>query len=124
MNLFISALKEDDILIDVRSAEEFNRFSTSNINIPVINKKLHNKLKKMYPLAIPIIAYGLYKDREKIKRNILQHKDGSKRIVFMCSRGRLRSPFMFFYAKAIGIKSKVLFRGVKGTCEYKNMGVR
>lgn len=105
----------DEITIDVRTVSEFNSMRLFKYNIPVINEADHMRIKSFYPLAIPIILISLYKNKNYIKKNLmLLSKNGSLPVVIGCSRGRLRSPIVFLYAKLIGIKKcKILFGGIK-----------
>lgn len=107
-------IREDDITIDVRTSEEFNKNTIFEYNIPIINKDEHKKLKKAPFLAIPIILKGLINNREEIKNQLLFFSYfNEKRIIVGCSKGRLRSPIMYFYAKTLGINVKVLKKGIK-----------
>lgn len=105
----------NEITIDVRTRSEFNNMKLFKYNIPVINEYDHMRIKTFYPLAIPIILISLYRNRNYIKRNLLLlSENGKLPIVIGCSRGRLRSPIVFLYAKLIGIKNcKILFGGIK-----------
>lgn len=118
MFIKINELNKDDITVDVRTASEFNDFTIFKHNIPIINEAQHKRIKKFYPTAIPIILYGLIKNREIIKRDLLKVSNyGKCKIIVGCSRGRLRSPIMYLYARMLGIKCKVLYRGIK---RFKN----
>lgn len=105
----------NEITIDVRTVSEFNSMRLFQYNIPIINEDEHIRIKSFYPLAIPIILISLYRNKNYIKKNLmLLSNDGSLPIVIGCSRGRLRSPIVFLYAKFIGIKKcKILFGGIK-----------
>ncbi len=105
----------NEITIDVRTVSEFNSMRLFQYNIPIINEDEHIRIKSFYPLAIPIILISLYRNKNYIKKNLmLLSNDGTLPIVIGCSRGRLRSPIVFLYAKFIGIKKcKILFGGIK-----------
>lgn len=106
--------REDIILIDVRSKEEYALRSICDYNIPIISKEEHNELKKRLYLAIPIILRGLFKRREQIYKELLKVSEkGNKTLILCCSRGRLRSPIMCIYGRLKGVKCKVLKRGIK-----------
>lgn len=105
---------KDEVLIDVRSCEEYISMPLCKYNIPVINQKDHKFLKKHLYIALFIIFYGLIKNRKMIKKELLDKSDNRKNeIVLGCSQGRLRSPIVCIYARLIGIKSKVLKGGIK-----------
>lgn len=105
----------NEITIDVRTRSEFNNMKLFKYNIPVINEYNHMRIKRFYPLAIPIILISLYKNRSYIKTNLLLlSNNGKLPVVIGCSRGRLRSPIVFLYAKLLGIKDcKILSGGIK-----------
>ncbi|MGG7079485.1 hypothetical protein [Clostridium sardiniense] len=105
----------DEITIDVRTVSEFNNMRLFQYNIPIINEADHIKIKSFYPLAIPIILVSLYRNKNYIKKRLMTlSNNGAYPIVIGCSRGRLRSPIVFLYAKFIGVKKcKILFGGIK-----------
>ena len=74
---------ENEKLIDVRSEEEHKEMPLCKYNIPVINKNEHNILRKNIYLAIPIILYGLIKNRKLIKRDLLTISDNKAKKVVM-----------------------------------------
>lgn len=105
---------KDEVTVDVRTKEEFERMPLFKYNIPIINAREHQKVKKMYPLAFIIIYNGFSKRKLEVKKSLLKISDnGRKKLVIGCSRGRLRSPFVYFYARSLGIECKVLSRGIK-----------
>lgn len=107
-------IKEKDITIDVRTFEEFSIMPLLKYNIPLINKEEHNKLKKRIYLAVPIILKGFIRNRMQIKNALLLLScHGEKRIIIGCSRGRLRSPLIYLYARILGIDAKILNKGIK-----------
>lgn len=105
----------DEITIDVRTVSEFNNMRLFQYNIPIINEDDHIRIKSFYPLAIPIILVSLYRNKNHIKKRLMiLSNNGTYPIVVGCSRGRLRSPIIFLYAKFIGIRRcKILFGGIK-----------
>lgn len=116
---------ENEKLIDVRSEEEHKEMPLCKYNIPVINKNEHNILRKNIYLAIPIILYGLIKNRKLIKRDLLTISDNkAKKVVIGCSQGRLRSPIVCIYARMLGIKSFVLKNGIKQYYVPKERGIK
>lgn len=116
---------ENEKLIDVRSEEEHKEMPLCKYNIPVINKNEHNILRKNIYLAIPIILYGLIKNRKLIKRDLLTISDNkAKKVVMGCSQGRLRSPIVCIYARMLGIKSFVLKNGIKQYYVPKERGIK
>lgn len=107
-------IQTDDITIDVRTSEEFLNKTIFESNIPIINKKEHQKLKKIPFLAIPIILNSLRKNRYEIMYQIYFFSYfGKRRLIFGCSKGRLRSPIMYLYARLLGVDAKVLKKGIK-----------
>lgn len=104
--------------IDVRSFEEYKSFPLLQYNIPVINKKEHQLLHKHLYFAGIIVLYGLLKNKKFIKQELLKISNNKKsKLLIGCSRGRLRSPAVWIYARFIGIDAKILRNGVK---YYKN----
>ena len=61
----------DDICIDVRTPEEFNKMPLFEHNVPIINKKQHDYLKSHIYLAIPIVVKGFFENRIAIKERLL-----------------------------------------------------
>lgn len=105
---------KDEVRIDVRTKSEFKQMNLFENNIPVINEKEHRIIKKIYPIAFIVIGYGLYKRKSYIKRKLLElSNNGELKIVIACSRGRLRSPVVYMYAKYLRIDCKVVSRGLK-----------
>ena len=113
MYIYLKDIK-DEVLIDVRSYEEYVSMPLCKHNIPIINQKDHEFLRKHIYLAIFIILYGLIKNRKKIKQELLDKSDNRKnKIVVGCSQGRLRSPIACIYARLIGINCKILKGGIR-----------
>ncbi|EEH99559.1 hypothetical protein PMY38_03115 [Clostridium tertium] len=111
-------IKFDDInnrkLIDVRTKSEFLDMNMTKYNIPVINEEQHLRIKRFYPLAIFIIVKSIIKNREGIKELLIEVSNNkSEEVIIACSRGRLRSPITYIYARLIGIKCRILWGGLK-----------
>lgn len=111
-------IKFDDInnrkLIDVRTKSEFLDMNMTKYNIPVINEEQHLRIKRFYPLAIFIIVKSIIKNREGIKELLIEVSNNkSEEVIIACSRGRLRSPITYIYARIIGIKCRILWGGLK-----------
>ena len=105
---------KDEVLIDVRSYEEYIEMPLCQHNIPIINQKQHEFLRNHIYLSALIILYGLIKNRKVIRQELLNKSDNRKnKIVICCSQGRLRSPIACIYARLIGIKSNILKGGIK-----------
>lgn len=101
-------------IIDVRTKTEFLIMNMTKYNIPVIDELQHERIKSFYPLAIFIIIIGIIKNRRKIKKLLLEISDnGNDEVIIACSRGRLRSPITYLYARIIGIRCKILWGGLK-----------
>ena len=111
-------IKFEDInnrkLIDVRTKSEFLEMNMTQYNIPVINEKQHQRIKKFYPLAIFIIVKSIMKNRERIKELLIKISNNkNEEGIIACSRGRLRSPITYIYARLIGINCRILWGGLK-----------
>ena len=111
-------IKFEDInnrkLIDVRTKSEFLEMNMTQYNIPVITEKQHQRIKKFYPLAIFIIVKSIMKNRERIKELLIKISNNkNEEVIIACSRGRLRSPITYIYARLIGIKCRILWGGLK-----------
>ena len=113
---------KDEVLIDCRTREEFERMPLFDKNIPIIDESTHDKIRKFYPCALFVILYSLFKNKEYLKNKLLEYSDnGKKKIIIGCSRGRLRSPILCLYARNFGIESEVLSWGIRGY--YKKRGL-
>lgn len=105
---------KDEVTIDCRTEEEFYRMPMFKYNIPIITKKTHQMIKKFYPCALFVITYCLYRDRERLRSELMRYsKHGTKKLIIGCSRGRLRSPILCLYARHLGIDAVVLSKGLK-----------
>lgn len=105
---------KDEITIDVRTEIEFQEMPLFQYNIEIINVKEHKQIKKFYPTATFIIFNSLFKKRKLIKKELLLLSENkTKKLVFGCSRGRLRSPAMYIYGRLLGIDCKILKNGIK-----------
>lgn len=115
----------DDICIDVRTPEEFNKMPLFEHNVPIINKKQHDYLKSHIYLAIPIVVKGFFENRIAIKERLLSLSENkSKRLIISCSQGRVRSPIIYFYAKSLGLKAKILKGGIKPHFVFKQKNLK
>ncbi|MGL5714388.1 MAG: hypothetical protein ACRCXT_18510 [Paraclostridium sp.] len=103
----------NEITIDVRTKEQYLENKILKYNIPIINKKEHDFLKKWLLLAEVIILICMIRNIKEIKNELIEKSNNkSSKVVIGCSKGRLRSPTMWAYAKFIGIDAKVLEDGV------------
>ncbi|MGL6108085.1 MAG: rhodanese-like domain-containing protein [Romboutsia sp.] len=104
---------KDEITVDTRTKEEYSKEQILMYNIPIITKKEHEFLHKYLLFAEIIIIYGLVTNIESIKRQLIEVSNNKKeKLVIGCSKGRLRSPTMWAYAKLLGIDAKVLKYGI------------
>jgi hypothetical protein len=126
ISMFISLENiKNEKLIDARSEEEHKAMPLCKYNVPVISKKEHNFLKKYIYLAIPIILYGLIKNRKVIEKDLITISENKiKKVVIGCSQGRLRSPIVCIYARILGIKSYVLKNGIKQYYVPRKRGIK
>ncbi|MGL5245475.1 MAG: hypothetical protein ACRC7R_09915 [Sarcina sp.] len=112
-----------EVAIDVRTITEFENMPLFCNNIPIINEKEHSTIKKMYPLALFIIVLSLYRNKKEIRKKLLKlSKDKKEKLIIACSRGRLRSPIVYLYARYLGIDCKILYKGIKGVINEKLVG--
>lgn len=103
----------NEITIDVRTKEQYLENKILQYNIPIMNKKEHDFLKKYLLIAEIIIIISMLRNIKQIKSELLEKSYSKKnKIVIGCSKGRLRSPTMWAYAKLLGIDAKVLQGGV------------
>lgn len=103
----------DEITVDARTRDQYNSDKKLQYNIPIINKIQYDFLHRHLIIAELVIIYGLLKNLRNIKRNLIKISNNKKsRIVIGCSKGRLRSPTLWAYAKLLGIDAKVLEGGV------------
>ncbi|MGL4912282.1 MAG: hypothetical protein ACRC3Y_07595 [Romboutsia sp.] len=103
----------DETTVDVRTQEQYLENKILKNNIPIINKKEHDFLHRHLFWAEVIILYVMIKNIKTIKNQLLEVSDNKKnKLVIGCSKGRLRSPTMWAYAKLLGIDAKVLKDGV------------
>lgn len=116
---------KDEVTIDVRSKEEFEKMPLFKYNIPVIDEKDHRLLKKYIMIAFPIILIGLIKNRKIIKGDLLRLSNNKeKTIVIGCSQGRLRSPIVAFYSRCLGIDTNILEGGIKQYYKPAKKGIK
>lgn len=103
----------DEITIDARTVEQYKSEKKLQYNIPIINKVQYDFLHKHLIIAELVIIYGLLKNIKNIKADLIKISNNkNSKIVIACSKGRLRSPTLWAYAKLIGIDAKVLDGGV------------
>jgi tRNA 2-selenouridine synthase SelU len=104
----------DRKIIDVRTKSEFLKMKMTEYNIPVINELQHRRIKRFYPSAMFIIIIAIIKNKDEIKKQLIEISNNkSEEVIIACSRGRLRSPITYIYARIIGIRGKVLWGGLK-----------
>lgn len=109
--------------IDVRSFEEYISLPLLQYNISVISKREHEFLHRHLYLAGIVVFYGLIKNKKYIKKELLKiSNNGKYKILIGCSKGRLRSPAVWLYAKYLGIDAKILKYGVKNYKSKKISG--
>lgn len=114
MFIDLNSIEKDMITIDVRTMKEFKEMPLFNYNLELINEIQHRNIKKFYPCAFFVIFRELFRKREYLKSELLKLSDNKKKVlIFGCSRGRLRSPAIYIYAKFIGINCFVLRNGIK-----------
>ena len=105
---------KDEKVVDVRTTLEHELTPFTKYSIPIIEIEEYLKIKKFYPMAFYIILKGILKRRRFIKTRLLMiYRNRKKALVLVCSRGRLRSPMLYFYARLLGIKCEILYRGIK-----------
>lgn len=104
----------ENLLVDVRTLEEFNKQNLNCINIPVMNRQQHLFLHRHKKIALVIVVYGLIINSVKIFRD-LKKVTNDKTLIFYCSKGRLRSPVMY-------LTYKILFRN--RVCKILKGGIR
>ena len=103
----------DEITIDARTVDQYRSEKKLQYNVPIINKVQYDFLHKHLIIAELVIIYGLLKNIKNIKADLIKISNNKKsKIVIACSKGRLRSPTLWAYAKLIGIDAKVLDGGV------------
>lgn len=113
-DIFTTLDDEERVSIDVRSYEESSSMPLLKHTVPVINKEEHTFLHKHLYLAAVIVFYGLYKNRKHIKEQLVYlSNNGNSKILIGCSKGRLRSPAVWLYARFLGIDAKILKNGIR-----------
>lgn len=102
-----------EVTIDVRTNEEYLKRQILKYNVPIICKPEYEFLHRHLFWAEVIILYGMLKNIKLIKPRLIELSNNKKdALVIGCSKGRLRSPTMWIYAKLIGINAKVLKGGI------------
>lgn len=121
MSLFIKFEHiKDEVTIDCRTEKEFYEMPLFQYNIPIITERYHLMIKRFYPCALFIIIYWLYRDKDRLKNELMKCSEyGNKKIIIGCSRGRLRSPILCLYARYLGIDAVILSKGLKQFLKYK-----
>lgn len=108
-------IEEESVIIDVRTKKEYKANGIDKYNINIMNEKDHKTMKKFIVFALPIIAYKVFKNRHMIDvkmKEILKENKG-KQIIFICNKGRLRSPLTALYVeRKFKIKTFVILGGV------------
>ncbi|WP_373600917.1 rhodanese-like domain-containing protein [Paraclostridium bifermentans] len=103
----------NEVTIDVRTKEEYLKNGRLDYNIEIITKREHEFLHKHLFWAEVVILYGMIKNLKYIKSQLINLSVNKERpVVIGCSKGRLRSPTMWIYAKMLGIDAKVLRGGI------------
>ncbi len=105
-------IKNYNIRIDTRTITEYN--NTENklpCNIPIINESQHKFLHRHKSIAGIVVLYGLILNASKIRKELLKLKPYEP-IIFACSKGRLRSPFMYVYARLLNIDARIVKGGI------------
>lgn len=88
-------INEDYITIDVRTVEEFIKYSPLKYNVQIINRKEHLFLHKHKRIAGLVVLYGLIKSHRRIRSELIRISNNKKeKLVIGCSKGRLRSPML------------------------------
>lgn len=102
-----------EVTVDVRTMNEYKTMNLLDYNLPVINEKEYDFLQRYKSIAGIVVLYGLLRNLKVLKINLLEISEDRKRsIVVACSKGRLRSPMVWIYAKLLNIDTKVLKGGV------------
>lgn len=105
---------EEFITIDVRTKKEFDEMPLFSYNLEIINEEEHKVIKKFYPCAFFVILKSLLLKRKEIKKTLIDlSKKKKKKVIFACSRGRLRSPAMYIYGRFLGLQCYILKGGLK-----------
>ena len=105
---------KNEKIVDIRTTVEHELTPFTRYSVPIIEIQEYLKIKKFYPIAFYIILKGIFKRRRYIKARLLMISRNKKNVlVFACSRGRLRSPMLYLYARFLGIKCKILYKGIK-----------
>lgn len=108
-----------DLVLDIRSVEEFEKGSLTEYNVPVIKQSDRGFCYRYTPLVFWVIGNGLLKNKDRICEFIETKCEGNHRVIVACSRGRLRSPIVWLYLKRkyTDMEFKVLRKGIKGYLE-------
>lgn len=110
---------KDEITVDVRTKEQYSENNVFKYNIPIMTKEEHDFLHRHLFWAEVIVIYGMIKNIKEITKDLIRvSHNKTKALIIGCSKGRLRSPTMWAYAKLIGINAKVLENGILGIKKY------
>lgn len=121
----VDELKYTDIILDVRSLEEFNKGSITDYNIPILKESDRGFCYRYTPLVLWIIFNGLHRNKSNLCEcvgNIINKKHYTKlQVILACSGGRLRSPLAWVYLrkKYPNVTFKVLRGGITKALEVK-----
>ena len=111
-----SNISPDAITVDVRSQEEFEQQKRLMYNVPIMNEREHQEMKRYIYVAIFIILYRLFQNRREIESKIrtILEPHPTEALVIGCSRGRLRSPLTAIYlALKLNRRVYIIKDGVK-----------
>lgn len=112
---------KNEITIDARTQEEYSSEQFLKYNIPIINKREHKFLHMHKPIAGIVVFYGFVRNRKNIKEKLLEiSKNKEYDIIIGCSKGRLRSPALWLYARSLGINCKVIRGGIRPILDEQN----
>lgn len=105
---------KDEKIVDVRTTLEHKLTPFTKYSIPIIEIEEYLKIKKFYPMAFYVVLKGILKRRKFIKSRLFMiSRNRKKTLVLVCSKGRLRSVMLYFYVRFLGIKCKILYKGIK-----------
>ncbi|MGL4850958.1 MAG: rhodanese-like domain-containing protein [Clostridium sp.] len=114
--MFTKRLRSRHILVDVRTNKEYKAKHIKGAkNVQAMDYKDYLNMKTIYPLAPITITRSIYRRQDIIREELEEiYGTGDREIIFYCSRGRLRSPLIYLYAKyCLKMKCKVLWGGIK-----------
>lgn len=110
---------KDEVTVDVRTKEQYLANNVFKYNIPIMTKEEHDFLHRHLFWAEVIVIYGMINNIKEITKDLIKvSHNKTKTLIIGCSKGRLRSPTMWAYAKLLGINAKVLENGILGIKKY------